>query len=174
MHTGDSAQRVASDSAVAGHVPPDWTPSAAPRVWKYLVLHHTATEGDSVASIDQVHRRRKDPQGKPWLGIGYHFVIGNGHGMEDGRVEPTFRWRQQLSGAHAGIGRYNDDGIGICLVGNFEDDRPTDNQLAATKQLIGALRKQYSIARENIVGHNQVKPTHCPGKNLLLKDIVGR
>jgi len=174
MHTQDSARRVASDSAVAGHVPPVWTPSAVPRAWKYLVLHHTATESDSMASIDQAHRRRKDPQGKSWLGIGYHFVIGNGHGMEDGHVEPTFRWRKQLRGAHAGVGRYNDEGIGICLVGNFEDDRPTDKQFAAAKQLVGALRKQYGIHRENIVGHNQVKPTHCPGKNLLLKEIVGR
>ena len=79
---------------------------------------------------------RKDAQGNPWLGIGYHFVIGNGRGMEDGQVEPTFRWKQQLAGAHAGQRRHNESGIGICLIGNFDEAPPTAKQLSALKELL--------------------------------------
>ena len=66
------------------------------------MLHHSATADGDVASIDAVHRLKRDLKGNPWLGIGYHFVVGNGHKMADGEVQPTFRWLQQLAGAHAG------------------------------------------------------------------------
>ena len=62
------------------------------RDWDYIVLHHTASESGSVASIHEEHLRRKDKNGNAWLGIGYHFVIGNGSGMDDGEIEPTFRF----------------------------------------------------------------------------------
>jgi N-acetyl-anhydromuramyl-L-alanine amidase AmpD len=152
----------------------NWRPAVAARDWKYLVLHHTATDHDSVATIDRVHRQRKDKQGQPWVGIGYHFVIGNGHGMEDGQIEPTFRWQKQLAGAHAGVGRYNDAGIGICLVGNFEEQQPTKKQFAAVNELVSSLRTQFEISPTSIVGHNQVKATECPGKHLSVTAIVER
>ena len=53
-------------------------PSGKERGWKHIVLHHTATDQGSVASINASHQERKGPSGKRWLGIGYHFVIGNG------------------------------------------------------------------------------------------------
>ncbi len=74
-------------------------PTIAPRAWKTIVVHHSATSGGDVGSIDAVHRRQKDRAGRPWLGIGYHFVIGNGNPLADGDIRPTFRWLQQLPGA---------------------------------------------------------------------------
>src|SRR5262245_20642940 len=65
-----------------------WKPTAKPRDWKYVVVHHTATESGSVESIHESHLKNKDKNGNPWLGIGYHFVIGNGAGMPDGMIEP--------------------------------------------------------------------------------------
>ena len=81
-----------------------WKPESELRDWNYIVLHHTASDSGSLDSIHQEHLKRKDKEGNSWLGIGYHFVIGNGNGMADGEIEPTFRWRQQLQGAHAGVG----------------------------------------------------------------------
>src|SRR6185369_5851266 len=90
-------------------------PRKTSRAWRFVVLHHTATETGDVETIDENHRARTDSSGRPWLGIGYHFVIGNGQGMADGLVEPTFRWNDQLHGAHAGDQIHNEYGIGICL-----------------------------------------------------------
>ena len=102
-----------------------WKPSVPPRNWTWIVIHHTASSHGSVESIHAAHLQRRDRNGNPWRGIGYHFVIGNGNGMEDGEIEPTFRWRQQLPGAHAGEDEHNQHGIGIALVGNFELGPPT-------------------------------------------------
>ena len=146
-------------------------PSVAERDWQYIVLHHTAGSHGSVESIHETHLKRKDSRGNPWMGIGYHFVIGNGNGMADGDIEPTFRWHQQLHGAHAGVGAYNDRGIGICLVGNFELAPPSEAQLSAVKRLVGILKSEYGITGENVIGHGDVKATACPGRYFPLAEI---
>lgn len=142
-----------------------WTPEHTTADWQYIVLHHTATGCGSVESIHKTHRARRDRHGNPWRGIGYHFVIGNGNGMSDGGIEPTFRWKEQSPGAHAGSSTYNVHGIGICLVGNFEEAPPSPAQLAATKRLIAALADAYGIDADHIIGHHDIKPTACPGRH---------
>ncbi len=144
--------------------PNPWQPEAKERHWKYIVLHHTATQKGSVASIHQAHLQRVDSRGNPWRGIGYHFVIGNGNEMKDGKIEPTFRWIDQTEGAHAGNANYNKMGIGICLVGNFDKTRPTSKQLDSLKTLLDILKDKYSIGSKNVVAHKSVKATGCPGK----------
>jgi hypothetical protein len=148
-----------------------WKPDATLRDWNYIVLHHTAADQGSLESIHEEHLKRKDKNGKHWLGIGYHFVIGNGKGMPDGEIEPTFRWRQQLQGAHAGVPDYNQHGIGIVLIGNFENEPPTEAQTAATKRLVGILKREYGIADSKVVGHGDVKATECPGKLFPMSDV---
>jgi len=151
-----------------------WRPSVAARPWKYIVLHHTAADSGSVESIHETHLQRKDSSGHPWLGIGYHFVIGNGKGMTDGEIEPTFRWREQLHGAHAGgtNPEYNQQGIGIVLVGNFQKQRPTQQQLLSVKRLVRSLAEDYGIASTNIIGHKDIRATECPGELFPLQDVV--
>lgn len=148
-------------SASAGD---DFQPAAAPRDWKSIVLHHSATSGGSVESIDRMHRLKKDESGRAWLGIGYHFVVGNGHAMGDGEVRSTFRWQKQLAGAHAGQKQYNETGIGICLIGNFDEAAPTARQVAAVRDLMILLGERYSIPRERMLRHLDVQSTLCPGR----------
>ena len=148
-----------------------WKPSVSPRKWDSIVIHHTAALRGSVESIHEAHLKRKDKAGNPWLGIAYHFVIGNGNGMVDGSIEPTFRWREQLHGAHAGADEYNQHGIGIALVGNFEDGPPSSAQLASVKRLVAALKMEYEIKGDRVVGHSTIKATACPGKYFPMDEV---
>lgn len=152
----------------------NWRPSTKERDWKYIVLHHTASNTGSVESIHESHLKRKDANGNPWLGIGYHFVIGNGSGMTDGEIEPTFRWKQQMQGAHAGSSDpiYNQQGIGIVLVGNFENQPPTAKQLIALKDLVRTLKTNYRVSAQNIIGHKDVRATECPGKLFPMAEVA--
>ena len=149
-----------------------WTPVTTEKKWIYVVMHHSATESGSVESIHTSHRQRKDSLGNPWLGIGYHFVIGNGSGMLDGEVESTFRWKQQVHGAHSGSLVHNASGIGICLIGNFQQHPPTGKQLKAVTQLVSQLSQRYNIPARLVIGHKTVKPTACPGRFFPLQDVV--
>ncbi len=143
------------------------------REWKYIVLHHSATEVGSVESIDAAHKQRKDADGNPWRGIGYHFVVGNGRGMRDGEVAATFRWAEQCEGAHAGDLQYNTQGVGVCLIGNFEMEPPTPAQLDSLNKLVTTLRKECQIDAKGIVRHTDIKATACPGKRFPTEKLWG-
>jgi N-acetyl-anhydromuramyl-L-alanine amidase AmpD len=141
-----------------------WAPPVPLREWEFIVLHHTATDEGDVAVIHQEHQKRKDSAGVAWRGIGYHFLIGNGKGMADGAVEPTFRWTEQAEGAHAGSLKHNERGIGVCLVGNFNKTAPTKKQLASLKRLMEWLKAETGIPEERVLKHSDIKTTACPGK----------
>ncbi len=151
--------------------------------WKFIVVHHSATGSGNAESFHKYHT----DQG--YGGLCYHFVIGNGKGSPDGKIEQGFRWEKQMAGTHVDINSWyhNIFGIGICLVGNFEKEKPTLKQMASLNELIKDLSNEYHIPKEHIIGHNQVPfsnidwntneikasyikektaQTVCPGKNL--------
>ena len=137
-----------------------WAPTARANDWTWIVIHHSATDRGSAASFDAEHRRRG------WDGLGYHFVIDNGNGGADGRVEIGYRWMKQAQGAHAGVEIYNKQGIGICLVGNFDRSKPTEAQYRSLAQLTAWLMRTYNIPPERVIGHRDCKGKHtdCPGR----------
>lgn len=139
---------------------PEWTTRVAARAWRYIVIHHSATARGSAATFDRSHRERG------WDGLGYHFVIGNGTNTADGVVEVGPRWTAQQRGAHAGVDLYNEQGIGICLVGDFNTGRPSKMQLESLAELVAYLMRQNGIPAERVLGHRDCKPTDCPGRNL--------
>ena len=148
-----------------------WMAEVEETDWQYIVIHHTATESGSVESIHEEHLNRRDAEGNPWLGIGYHFVIGNGQGMPDGTVRATFRWKEQIHGAHSGSEMFNARGIGICLIGNLEESPPSMAQIESLKSLVKVLAARHRITPENLMGHASVKATACPGKHFPLNEI---
>lgn len=130
------------------------------RSWNYIVIHHSATESGNAAEFDKSHRARG------WEnGLGYHFVIGNGNGSGNGEIEIGNRWMNQIDGAHAGVQEYNHLGIGICLVGNFNESYPTKAQMDSLLALIQYLQERCRIPLENVILHRHCKETDCPGGN---------
>lgn len=130
--------------------------------WKYIVIHHSATDEGNSLQFDKYH------QGKGWEGIGYHFVIDNGtKEKQDGQIEVSPRWIKQEDGSHCRASNMNEKAIGICLVGNFNREYVSSKQLDALVYLVNVLRKYYKIPLKRIIGHNQVlgARTECPGKN---------
>lgn len=137
----------------------------APRVrsgrWKYIVVHHSGTRSGSGRVFEYYHRNVRRMEN----GMAYHFVIGNGNGSGDGEIEVGDRWRKQLQGGHLASDDLNDVAIGICLVGDFNTQRPTRKQIAALTELIEYL-SQKTGPRPRFRAHREInpKPTDCPGK----------
>jgi len=138
------------------------------RRWQYIVVHHSATEIGNADLFDVGHRRRGF-----WNGLGYHFVIDNGtSGTRKGEIETSHRWIHQMDGAHCNANDMNKKGIGICLVGNFDEDRVSRDQLDALVWLVRQLQGKYGIPRHRVLQHREVKNgTHCPGKNFPWSDF---
>jgi N-acetyl-anhydromuramyl-L-alanine amidase AmpD len=95
--------------------------------------------------------------------------------MPDGKIEPTFRWRQQLQGAHAGPGdkEHNQHGIGVCLVGDFERASPSPAQLRAVKRLVRTMKAEYGITSANVIAHRDIRSTECPGRYFPMTEVAG-
>jgi hypothetical protein len=139
-------------------------PNKADRPWKYVVLHHSANPSGNYDQIDAEHRKVLG-----YDGCGYHFVIGNGTGSEDGQIEVAQRWVNQKHGVHCRNARnaeIDEYGIGICFVGDLDKEPPTPRQVAAAKALIAYLSSRYAIDQARVETHSHLAatPTVCPGK----------
>ena len=143
-------------------------PPKADRPWKYIVVHHSANETGGLDQIDRDHRKILG-----FEGCGYHFVIGNGTDSPDGQIEVAQRWTGQKNGVHCRNGKnpdVNEYGIGICLVGNFDETEPTPSQVAAAKALVAYLADRYQIATDHRRGPRRVRrrPDRLPRQELPL------
>ncbi|NDV83824.1 N-acetylmuramoyl-L-alanine amidase [Bacteroides sp. 51] len=122
-------------------------------MWKYIMLHCTATPAERVLTredIDRYHRERGFRE------IGYHFII-----HQDGRVEEG----RALSQAGAHCKGWNYTAIGVAYIGGTDKqgnpkDTRTEAQKEAIVRLIEGLKSLFAIKR--VLGHNEVSAKACP------------
>ena len=139
--------------------------------WRYIIIHHSASDEGNSLYFDKYHHD------KGWKGIGYHFVINNGtRGKHDGQIEVSPRWINQEDGSHCNASGMNKIAIGICLVGNFNSEEPSEKQLEALVYLVNILRRYYKIPFSRILGHGRVygANTDCPGEKFPWKEFKER
>lgn len=136
--------------------------------WRYIVCHHSAIEAGNAEAYGRAHKRRGMENG-----LAYHFVIGNGRDSEDGEIEIGPRWKKQLQGGHVRSHEVNESGIGICMVGNLQNHRPSTKQRQAMNELIGFLKDGYSRSSAEVTVHKLVDKNHtvCPGKYFPYDDL---
>ncbi|MHC4976736.1 MAG: peptidoglycan recognition protein family protein [Planctomycetota bacterium] len=129
--------------------------------WDGIVIHHSGSTFGSPASIAEQHER------SGIMGLGYHFVIGNGQGTEDGELHVGYRWLEQLPGAHSAGPEgdyYNQRYIGICLVGDG-DRRPfTETQIQRLLDLTASLRQELGLPMESVRLHRDIAGVTSPGR----------
>ncbi|CAH1116247.1 unnamed protein product [Phaedon cochleariae] len=127
----------------------------------FIVVHHSATQSCEteaacrklVKSIQIYHI--VDNQ---WEDIGYNFLIGG-----DGQVYEGRGWG--IHGAH--VKKYNNRSLGICLLGNYQDNEPPTIQIQTLKDLIRcAVEENKTIDHYHLIGHRQGSATLCPGEKL--------
>jgi len=101
--------------------------------------------GDNAETIHKWHLE------SGYDGIGYHYVILENGLVENGR--PEF-WK----GAHA-YG-YNNDSIGICLIGEHTFD---EAQYRSLSILTLKLMQKYNLSLNDVIGHCELNPNKtCP------------
>jgi hypothetical protein len=145
--------------------------TAASGRWRRITLHHSAmtalplVRGGLAASASELRGiQRIHQQDQDWADIGYHFLIDPAGRVFEGR---ELRWQGAHAGSDSSSGRNNNpDNIGVCLLGNFEVERPTPAALASLTQLLEQLRTRYQIPRSELHGHRHFKATECPGAHL--------
>ncbi len=132
--------------------------------WKYIIVHNSGTRQGNARIFDYYHKNTRKMQN----GLAYHFVIGNGTSSGDGQIEIGDRWRRQINGGHVASDYLNDISLGICFVGDFNQQKPTQAQLDSLDELITYLQKRVGKIKGKptiVKAHKQInpKPTDCPG-----------
>ncbi len=132
--------------------------------WVYIVVHNSGTRQGSAKAFDYYHRKVRKMEN----GLAYHFVIGNGTSTGNGEIEIGNRWVRQINGGHVRSNRLNEIALGICFVGDFNRDKPSQEQLDSLKELITYLRKRLGKTKgkyASVKSHKGINPvpTDCPG-----------
>lgn len=133
--------------------------------WSRITVHHSATRTSELGSGSERevaeelrHTQRVHMQDRGFGDIGYHFLIDPKGRIYEGRS-------LAYQGAHS-YGQNNVDNLGICLLGNFEVERPTPQALAVLERLVEALRERHRIRLDHVFGHDHFRTTQCPGRYL--------
>ncbi len=137
---------------------------------KKLVVHHTAlrVRGDERSAVERVRALYEyHANNRGWGDIGYHYLIDENGQIYEGRAGGKY-----VVGGHVYCG--NVETIGVVLMGNFEEEKPTQEQMKALQWLLDDLSKEYDLdLRRNttfhgvslppVVGHGTLIATACPG-----------
>lgn len=127
-----------------------------------ITLHHDGmsvfTSTSEHAAAERIEAIRRSHRNMPgWGDIGYHYVIDPAGRVWEGR---PISWQ----GAH--VRDQNPGNIGICLLGNYELQRPNDAQLASLESFVAGQMRQYRIPVREVRTHKEMAATACPGRNL--------
>ena len=145
--------------------------------WRYIVIHNSGTRQGNARAFEYYHRNVRHMVN----GLAYHFVVGNGTSSGDGEIEIGNRWRGQLQGGHVHSDYLNNIALGICLVGDFNRDTPTQRQLDATEELVRYLRLRVGKIDHKwaiVKAHREINPprwpTDCPGDRFPYRWLHGK
>jgi hypothetical protein len=119
---------------------------AIPGRWTAIYIHHSKTPAGNASTLAEAALKRGIS------GPADHFIIGNGQGMGDGEVQFTPRWDDQLPAAPPAPGSEVESGwISICLVGDFDEQRPTEAQMQRLRELVWALQEGLKLNSASVV-----------------------
>jgi len=127
-------------------------------IYKTLVIHHSVIdEDDDIATLLEIQTlHRGDRQ---WADVAYHFFIGKEGTVYEGR---------DINARGTHVAGYNTGSIGVCLLGDFMTDLPTDDQLTTVKAL--GLWLAVRLQLTHIAGHRDFNDfTVCPGDFLVTR-----
>jgi len=124
----------------------------------YITIHHTA--GSKNQSLESIAKFHVEMNG--WPAIAYHIAIN-----DDGDINFLNDIEERT---------YHDSGentvsIGVVLVGNYEEDLPSEDMIKSVKLVTDALCQSLKI--KGIRAHRDTSPTLCCGINayVKLKDV---
>lgn len=138
-----------------------------------IVVHHAAAPRST--TVEQI---RDWHTGKSWRDIGYHWLItqpgevaslhmGRKHDLDD-------EWEPWEYGAHAK--GHNSHSIGICLVGNYDEEEVPPETLEVLHGWLVALCLRWGLTSEAIRSHGELTgaATACPGRFVDMGEVRAR
>ena len=139
---------------------------------KLLVVHHTAitSTGDARSGEERMRALYQyHANNRGWGDIGYHYLVDDAGQIYEGKSGGPF-----VVGGHAYCN--NVGTISVAMLGNFDAELPTQQQMKSLQWLLAYLGETYDVplsgtvkyhgkSMPTIVGHRDLLSTDCPGDN---------
>lgn len=124
-----------------------------------IIVHHTAATEPlpQFDAINDWHKARDFPVSSLGFYVGYQYVI-----EKDGTIKTARSETEE--GAHT-LGQ-NFSSVGICLVGNFDIELPTQEQIDALTALMSQVANRHNIEPTSIYPHRHFANKDCYGTKL--------
>jgi len=136
---------------------------------EFIVIHHTAVSrienNYQFGAVNNYHKKIGFSKSDLGYYVGYHYFIEPSGKITQAREDDD-------RGAHCYQLNMNYNSIGICLVGDFDIEEPTEAQKRALSQFVTKICNKHSINPENVLPHRHFATYKtCPGKKFTDKMI---
>ena len=116
--------------------------SEAPQLlgrWSTIEVYYSCTRAGNIEQLTSLSGLA-EPQD-----LNCHFVVCNGLGGENGRIQPTAKWQSQQSVTPTTAPTTDRETIRICVVADAKSAPPTDIQKKRVQALVQLLSRRFSI-----------------------------
>ena len=118
--------------------------SQFPGRWNRIEIYYSSTEAGNVERLASLNGLAGPED------INCHFCICNGHGGNDGQIQPTEKWQRQWSAVPGHTWYGSAQTIRICVVADRKTTRATDCQIKRIQVLVDGLCKKLGIRPEAV------------------------
>lgn len=142
----------------------------------HIIIHHSLSKDGKERNWGAIRKYHVKHNG--WSDIGYHLGIEQVDGAVGSSVIEAYGRPLEIPGAH--VKGMNKHTIGICVVGNFDKQAPSEDKLEMLQWLIEDLVVLYKVPIKNVLGHWEAqklqgipksKRKSCPGKMFDMKAL---
>lgn len=133
-----------------------------PHKIKKITLHHSGSSKPLTSEEDPVERLSNlykwSRESRKWWDVPYHYLVGLDGTIYEGR-DPRYAGETNTT--------YDTRGhLLISVMGNYDQQKPTQEQINAISELMAWSSAKYDISPQNINGHFELADTGCPGLHL--------
>ncbi|MCA8961167.1 MAG: N-acetylmuramoyl-L-alanine amidase [Planctomycetes bacterium] len=127
-----------------------------------ITIHHEGSEpvdfvdaARTAKRIETIRRYHRTQRG--WADIGYHYIIDRGGAVWEARD-------LDKRGAHAGSPETNAGNLGVMILGNYDRQELTEQQVERLEELLDGWLTAYHLGIDAVHLHSDFKQTDCPGE----------
>jgi hypothetical protein len=108
------------------------TLQTAPAQWAGIDVFYSQTRGGNAQELGLLAGLAGNQASQ------FHFVVCNGSGADDGGIQASAQWSQQVASGHQGV-------IRICVIGDGQTTLATNSQIQRTNDLVESLSRSFNI-----------------------------
>ena len=118
--------------------------SHLPGYWSCIEIYYSGTKAGNIEQLASLSGSANPKE------INCHFVICNGLGGDDGKIQPTEKWQRQWPVVPGRTQCDSGQTIRICIIADGKATPPTDFQIKRVEELIEGLYRKFNIQPESI------------------------